>query len=72
MPVVVCFRLKNLSSVDWYSEVDNVGVLCGIVHGAGNAILMQGGACVAELRLMRLGVGSRCDMVCVLFCCPFV
>ena len=38
--VVVCFRVKNLSRVGWYSVVGNVGVLCGIVHGAGNTILM--------------------------------
>ena len=43
----------------------NVGGLCGIVHGAGNAILMRGGTCSAELRLLGLGVGSRCAMVCV-------
>ncbi len=52
--------------------VGNVGVLCGIVHGAGNAILMLGGACAAELRLMGLGVGSRCAMLVCLFCSPFV
>ncbi len=45
--------------------VGNVGVLCGIVHGAGNAILMRGGTCAAELRLMGLGAGSRCAKVCV-------
>ena len=45
--------------------VGSVGVLCGIVHGAENAILMRGGACASELRLMGLGVGSRCAMVCV-------
>ena len=49
----------------WYSVVGSVGVLCCIVHGAGNPILMRGGACAAELRLMGLGVGSRCVMVCV-------
>ncbi len=41
--VVVCFLVKNLSSVSWYSVAGNVGVLCGIVHGAENAILMRGG-----------------------------
>ena len=63
--VVVCFRLKNLSRVGWYSVMDNVGVFCGIVHGAGKAILMRGGACAAELHLMGLGAGSRCAMGCV-------
>jgi hypothetical protein len=48
-----------------YSVVGNIGVLCGIVHGTGNVILMRGGACAVELRLMGLGVGSRCAMVCV-------
>ena len=43
----------------------NVGDLCGIVHGAENAIFMRGGACAAELRLMGLGVRSRCAKVCV-------
>ena len=63
--VVVCCLVKNLSSVGWYSVVGNVEVLCGIVHGAGNAILMRGGACAAEPRLLGLRVGSRCAMVCV-------
>ncbi len=30
------------------------------MHGAENAMLMRGGACAAELRLMGLGVRSRC------------
>ena len=34
----------------------SVGGLCGIVHGVGNAMLMRGGACAAELRLMGLGL----------------
>ena len=63
--VVVRLRVKNLSSVGWYSLGGSVGVLCGIVYGAGNAVLMRGGACATELRLMGLGVGSRCAMVCV-------
>jgi hypothetical protein len=63
--VVVFFRVKNLSKVSWYSVVGNVGVLYGIVHGAGKAILMRGGACAAELRLMGLGDKSRCAMGCV-------
>ncbi len=65
MSVVVCFWAKNPSNVGWNSVVGNVGVLCGIVHGAENAILMRGGACAAELRLMGSGVGSRCAMVSV-------
>ena len=52
MSVVVCFLVKNLASVGGYSVVGNVGVLCGSVHGVGNAILMRGGACATELRLM--------------------
>ena len=60
-----CCLVKNLSSVGWYIVVGNVEVLCGIVHRAGNAILMRGGACAADLRLMELRVGSRCVMVCV-------
>ena len=63
--VIVRLRVKNLSSVGWYSVVGSVGVLCGIVHGAGNAMLMRGGACAAKLRLIGLGIGSHCAMVCV-------
>ena len=39
--VVVCFRVKNLSSVGWDTAVGSDGVLCGIVHGAGNAMLTE-------------------------------
>jgi hypothetical protein len=63
--VVVCFRVKNLSSVGWDSVVGNGRVLCGIVHGAGNAMLMRGGACAAELRLMGLGFRSCCGDICI-------
>ena len=63
--VFMCFLVKNLSSVSWYGVAGIVGGLCGIVHGAENAILMRGGACAAELRLMGLGVRSRCAKVCV-------
>ena len=63
--VFVCFLVKNLSSVSWYGVAGIVGGLCGIVHGAENTILMRGGACAAELRLMGLGVRCRCAMVCV-------
>ena len=63
--VVVYFRVKNLSSVGWDNVVGNGRVLCGIVHVAGNAMLMRGGACAAELRLMGLGVSSCCGGVCI-------
>ena len=47
-----CLVVRNLSNV-----VCVVGSRCGlflwgIVHGVGNAMLMRGGACAAELRLM--------------------
>ena len=70
--VVVCFRVKILSRVGWYSVVGNVGVLCGIAHGAGKAILLRGGACAAELRLMGWGLGLVVPWVVCLFCSPFV
>ena len=60
----MCFLVKNLSSVGWYGLAGNVGGLCGIVHGAENAMLMRGGACAAELRLMGWGVESRCAREC--------
>ena len=41
-------------------------LLCGMVHGAEKAMLMRGGACAAELRLMGLGVGSDCDGDCLI------
>jgi hypothetical protein len=63
--VVVCFRVKNLSSVGWDNVVGNGRVLCCIVHGAGNDILMRGGACAAVLRLMGLGADSCCASVCM-------
>jgi hypothetical protein len=69
--VFVCFRVKNLSSVGWDNVVGNGRFLCGIVHGAGNAMLMRGGAYAAELRLMGLGVCSRCDGVCIFDVCSF-
>ncbi len=46
--------------------VGSVGGLCGIVHGVGNAMLMRGGACAAELRLMGVYVLS-CGVVIDLF-----
>ncbi len=33
-------------------------------HGLGKAMLMRGGACAAELRLMGVWVGSGCRGVC--------
>ncbi len=53
---VLCLRIKNQSSVVWFSVLGSVGGFCGIVHGVGNAMLMRGGTCAAELRLMGLGV----------------
>ena len=60
--VAVCkwFLVKKLSSVSWYCVVGNVGGLWGIVQMAENAMLMRGGTCAAELRLMGLGFRSRC------------
>jgi hypothetical protein len=63
--VFVCFLAKNLSSVSWYGVAGHVGGLCGIVHWAKNALLMRGGPCAAELRLIGLGMRSRCAKVCV-------
>jgi hypothetical protein len=48
------------------------GLLCGMVHGAGKAMLMRGGACAAELRLMLVGVGSGCVGDCLIFYYVFV
>ena len=53
----------------------SIGGLYGIVHGAGNAMLIRGGACTAELRLMGLGVGTcievgfACDVYSFCACC---
>ena len=44
------------------------------MHGVGNAMLMRGGACAAELRLMGLVGGSLCVSGCVFvvwLCCVF-
>ncbi len=54
--VVEDLRVKNLSSVCWFCLLGSVGGLYGSVHGVGNAMLMRGGACAAELRLMGLCV----------------
>ena len=54
---VVCFRVKNLSSVSWDNLVGSDGVLCGMEHEVGKAMLMRGGACAAELRLLRVWYG---------------
>ncbi len=63
--MVLCFRVKNLSAVGWDHVVGNGRVLCFIVHGVGNAMLMRGDACAAELHLLGLGIGSRCAGVCI-------
>ncbi len=52
----VCFRVKNLSSVGCVCVVDRGRLSRGMVHGAGKAMLMRGGTCAAELRLMGLRV----------------
>jgi hypothetical protein len=61
-----------LSSVGWDNVVGNGRVVYGIVHGAGNALLMRGGACGAELRLMGVRVCSRCtgasDVLMIFIC----
>ena len=48
------------------------GLLCGMVDGAGKAMLMRGGACGAELRLMGVRVCSRCtgasDVLMIFIC----
>jgi len=44
------------------------GLLCDMVHGAGKAMLMRGGACAAEMRLMGLRVGSGCVGACLNRC----
>ena len=51
--MVVRLGVRNLSNVDCFvgSGVWRL-FLWGIVHGVGNAMLMRGGACAAELRLM--------------------
>jgi hypothetical protein len=61
--------VKNLSIVDWCNLLGSVGGLKGIVHGAGNAMLMRGGACAAELRLMGVGVSSCCVVIGVFKLC---
>ena len=71
----MCLRVKYLSSVGWFCLVDSIGGLYGIVHGAGNTMLMRDGACAAELRLMGLGVvssievGFVCDVCSFCVCC---
>jgi hypothetical protein len=69
--VVEVLRVKNMSSVGWFCLVGSIGGLYGSVHGAGNAMLMRGGACAAELRLMGLWVASCFDVGVVCACCSF-
>ncbi len=50
---VVFLRVNNLSRIDWVFVDERRGVfLCDMDHGVGKAMLMRGGACAAELRLM--------------------
>ena len=49
---VLCHLLYCSNVVCLYLVVSMGGFRCGITLGAGNAILMRGGACAAELRLM--------------------
>ena len=52
---IVWFRVQYLSIVVCVCGVNmGVGFLCGMEHGVGKAMLMRGGACAAELRLMRV------------------
>ena len=69
--VVEDLRVKNLSSVCWFCLVGSIGGLYGSVHGAGNAMLMRGGACAAELRLMGLWVASWFEVGVVCACGSF-
>ncbi len=57
----MCIRFNNLSSVDWVCVVVmRGGFLCDMEHGGvGKAMLMRGGACAAELRLMGVWVGME-------------
>ncbi len=70
--MVVCFRVKNLSIVGWDNVLGNGRFLYGIVHGEGNAMLMRGGACTAELRLMGLVVVHVVMVFLYLMYDPFV
>jgi hypothetical protein len=69
--VVEILRVKNLSSVCWFCLVCSIGGLYGSVHGAGNAMLMRGGACAAELRLLGLWVASYFEVGVGCACCSF-
>ena len=55
---IVWFRVQYLSSVVCVCGVDmDGGFLRGMEHGVGKAMLMLGGACAAELRLMTVWFG---------------
>ncbi len=57
----VCFRVHYLSSVVCVCGIDMcVGFLYGMEHGVRKGILMRGGACAAELRLMGAWFGLNC------------
>ncbi len=58
---VVCMQVNNLSRVVWASEAGVIrGFLCDMEHGVGKTMLMRGGACAAELRLMVERGGLYC------------
>ena len=55
---IVFFRVQYLSSLVCVSGIDiGGGCLCGMEHGVGKAMLMRGGACAADLRLMGVWFG---------------
>ena len=72
---VMCLRVKYMSSVGWFCVVGSIDGLYCSVRGAENAMLMRGGACAAELRLIGLGIGSCievgfvCDVCSFCVCC---
>jgi len=58
---IVCFRIQYLSSVVYVCGIDmGGGFLCDMEHGIGKTMLMRGGACAAELRLMGAWFGLGC------------
>ena len=55
---IVRFRVQYLSSVVCVWGVNmGGGFLCGMEHGDGKAMLMLGGACAADLILIRVWFG---------------